>query len=82
MNDTETTIRTMITRVIPVSLSEVRAESRLRADLGLDSIGAMELVSMIDEDLDLQLEMEDTVDLETVGDILALVERRRPGAAA
>lgn len=51
-------------------------ESRLREDLGLDSVAQMELISVVDETLGLQVDLEDVIDLRTVGDVLAVIERQ------
>ena len=46
---------------------EVKMESRLQADLGLDSMSGMLLLMEIEDTF--QIELEDTVRFETVGDV-------------
>lgn len=45
------TVASLTSQVAGVPLSQVRPESRLEADLGLDSLGRVELLSVIEEEL-------------------------------
>ncbi len=69
------TIRTLIAQVSPAPIADIRAESRLREDLGLDSVASMELLSLMDDRLGLVLEMEDVIGVTTVGAMVALANR-------
>ncbi len=60
----------------------ITLETRLLEDLGLDSVAQMELLSMIDETLGLEVEMEDVVGLETVGQVVDVVKRYLKNAEA
>jgi len=71
----------MIRQVSPATQVEITPASRLRADLALDSVAAMELLSLIDDELGLFLEMEDVFGVETVADIVALAEARTAARA-
>ena len=53
----------------------IHGADRLREDLGMDSLGSLELLSCISEELRLSLPMEDAMQLETVDDACAFVER-------
>lgn len=69
------TLTNLIRKVSPVGQrGDITPASRLREDLGLDSVASLELLSMIDDELGLCLEMEDVIGIETVGGILALAE--------
>lgn len=70
------TVRDLILQVSPVKSELVTAEARLREDLALDSVASMELLSMLDESLGLELEMEDVLGIETVGGVVALAANR------
>jgi len=74
--DVFTTVRSLIAQVSPTRLEDIRAESRLREDLALDSVASMELLSLIDDELGLALEMEEVVGITTVGAMVALADRR------
>ena len=74
--DVLSTIRTLIAQVSPTKLEDIHPESRLREDLALDSVASMELLSLIDDQLGLELEMEDVIGITTVGAMVALADRR------
>ncbi len=70
--------------VIPgLAVSELNEQQELYADLGLDSLGLARL--LIDLEAKLGAQMVDeylmTIDLETVADLVALVEHATPPAA-
>jgi len=68
----------------------IRDQDDLRNDLGLDSLDMIELLFKIEEVFDLEIPNEDLVQIATVGDVIAYVDRRleakataaRPAAAA
>jgi acyl carrier protein len=45
-------------------------DDRLREDLGLDSLQSMELLSRISDRYELDLDVEDVMDVESVGDVV------------
>ena len=51
--------------------SDVQDWQRLREDLGLDSLQSMELLSRISDKYMLDLDMEDVMDLQTVGQMVS-----------
>ncbi len=64
----------IISQLVPVQPSQIRAEQRLREDLGMDSVGSMELLSMLAEELDLDIGVEDITEVHTVGATIALAK--------
>jgi acyl carrier protein len=73
-----------LTAVIPGLQGETLDEGQeLYADLGLDSLGLARLLIELEGQLGVQLvdEYLMTIDLETVADLVALVERAAPPAA-
>jgi len=70
------TVRDLIQQVSVVPIDAITESSRLREDLALDSVASMELLSMLDEVLGLQLEMEDVLGVETVGGIVSVALAR------
>ena len=65
----------LIAEVIEVDASAIGADQRLREDLGLDSLQSLELLSLLGEELRIELPMEEALDLDTVEDACAFVER-------
>ncbi len=70
-----------IARLARVSAADVRPESRLADDLGLDSLQAIELLLYLDHELGVSLDDETAARIETVGQLLDEVpEEIRPAA--
>ncbi|MCB9734554.1 MAG: acyl carrier protein [Deltaproteobacteria bacterium] len=71
-----TTIKGLILQVSPARPDLVTDDARLREDLALDSVASMELLSMLDESMGLELEMEDVLGIETVAGVVDLAASR------
>jgi acyl carrier protein len=65
-----------IAEIAEVDRSTLRAEDRLREDLGMDSLSSLELLSTLSERLNLDLQIEEAMDIRTVDDACAFVERQ------
>jgi len=65
----------LISQVVPVKVEQIRPSHRLREDLGMDSVASMELLSMLAEELDLDVGVEDAATVRTVADTIALAAR-------
>lgn len=81
---TEGQIRTdlldILSKLAGLEVDQIKDEDRLREDLGLDSLQSMELLSRISDKYELDLEVEDVMDVETVGDVVKqLAEFLRSG---
>jgi acyl carrier protein len=61
--------------ILEIEPREIRGEQRLREDLGMDSLGSLELLSTISEELRIDLEMENAMEIQTVDDACAFVEK-------
>lgn len=68
-------VASLIAEIVEVDHGTVRPESRLREDLGMDSLQSLELLSLLSEELRIHLEMEDAMDIATVDDACRFVER-------
>jgi acyl carrier protein len=83
---TEDQIRTdlvdILSKLAGLEVDQIKNDDRLREDLGLDSLQSMELLSRISDKYELDLEVEDVMDVETVGDVVKqLAEFLRSGQA-
>ena len=83
---TEEQIRTdlldILAKLAGLEVDQIKNDDRLREDLGLDSLQSMELLSRISDKYELDLEVEDVMDVETVGDVVKqLAEFLRSGKA-
>lgn len=69
-------VRALITQVTAVPADQLGDDDRLREDLGMDSVASMELLSMLSEELDVLVEMEEAAEVLTVGQVVALARSR------
>ena len=69
----ETTLA-VIAKVSKVEVAELRPDMDLVADLGFDSAKALELLVELEEALGIEVSDEQAARLNSVGDILAIVE--------
>lgn len=67
--------KTVAERVDKKSFDDVTRESVI-TDLGIDSLSMMQIVGEMETELDLQIPDEDLVEIVTVGDLCAKVEKR------
>lgn len=68
-------LTSMIGEVVSDVPESITADSRLREDLGFDSVAQMELISVVDEQLGLDVDLEDVMHLVTVGDVVDVIHR-------
>jgi acyl carrier protein len=62
-----------------VSPETLHSDQELVADLGIDSPRALLLIAELEDRLEIEIQDEDLVQLHTVGDVLAAVDRRAEG---
>ncbi len=68
-------LKKIISEAIPeIDLNSVTGKSRLKSDLGIDSIETMMIAILIEEEFGFKF--EDAVDFETVEDICRYIENR------
>jgi len=60
----------ILSKLAGIETDKISDDDRLREDLGLDSLQSMELLSRISDQYELDLEVEDVMDVETVGDVV------------
>ncbi len=60
----------VLSKLAGLETDKISDDDRLREDLGLDSLQSMELLSRISDQYELDLEVEDVMDVETVGDVV------------
>jgi acyl carrier protein len=65
----------ILARIGSVAPEEIALGDDLRDDIGLDSLQSMELLSRISEQWDVDVEMEDMIDVKTVGDVVEFMSR-------
>ena len=74
----------MMQLIAEVSLKkaeEIRPEHRLREDLGMDSVCSLELISMLAEEFELDIPVEEAARIFTVSGVIAMARRHLEGQA-
>ncbi len=74
-NDLRSRMQTLVAEILEIEPSQIHPESRLREDLGMDSLGSLELLSSISEELGIHLDIDDAMGIVTFHDACAFVER-------
>ena len=69
-------IKKLFVECANVNEDEVKPEARLKQDLGIDSIYAVELTLQLEEIYGITIEYDEIEKMETVDDIVKLVERK------
>ncbi len=69
------TFQTMATEIAEKDFSKVTEDSKI-AELGLDSLNVLELVNSLEREFSVQIPDEQLVGIQTVRQLLELVERR------
>jgi acyl carrier protein len=76
--DQKTKALEVIAKIGSTSADQLTPEMELVADLGMDSAKALELLVELEDRLEIEISDEDAARLNTVGDILAYVDRSQP----
>jgi acyl carrier protein len=73
-------IRDVLSEELNVSPAAITDQARLREDLSIDSITALNLLFRLERDFGVRLSEEELVALRTVGELKTLVQRRSGGS--
>jgi acyl carrier protein len=65
----------VMAEILEIDSATIHGTLRLREDLGMDSLGSLELLSVISQELHIEIEMDETLSIRTVDDACAFVER-------
>jgi len=66
-------IRRLLVLHLDVAAEELTAQSRLSDDLGVDSLTAVELLMILEDEFDISLPEDEMGDLTTFGDLVTAV---------
>jgi acyl carrier protein len=82
MNDLETKVRGIVAAQLDVDPDRLVPTARLGEDLCVDSLSAIELTMVLEDEFDIALPEEDVADVRTYGDVVTVVRdhlsRRTP----
>ncbi len=73
-NDLRSRMQKLVAEILEIDAGTVSATSRLREDLGMDSLGSLELLSSISEELNIHLDIDDAMGIVTFADACSFVE--------
>jgi acyl carrier protein len=76
VDDVASRLQGLVAAHLDVAPARLNPTTRLGEDLCLDSIAAIELTMVIEDEFDISLAEDDMGDVTTYGDILALVAAR------
>ena len=74
--DLYTELQEIIVRELAVDTEQVIPEANLQDDLGADSLAILNLAEAIGGRYEIELEVDDLIDIESVGEIVQLVTSR------
>lgn len=70
-------IKKVLVDAINVDENDITEEANLKDDLGIDSLSAVELALELESEFDIRIEDDELAKLETVADIIALVNAKK-----
>ena len=70
-------IRPVVAKVLAVDEAEVEKGGHLQDDLGADSLALLNLIEALNKRYGIELQYDDIIELENVGELVQLVESRR-----
>lgn len=76
MSDKLTEALEVISKLAGVPQDQLKPETELVADLGIDSPKALQLLVELEEALDIEISDEEAARMETVGDVLSFYENQ------
>ena len=71
-------LRNVVAEQLGLDRSEIVPEARILDDLGADSLDIVELVMALEERFDIEVPDADVEMLQTIGDVVAYVEKKQP----
>ena len=83
MSDQVSEIREIIFSTLRAALPQARPlsdETHIIEDLGLDSVAVMDFVMEIEDKLDISVPLDKIAEVETLGDLVATVQRLKQAA--
>ena len=75
-NDICSKVLKMLAEKLKMEKEKISVESSLKNDLGVDSVETLEIVSIFEEEFKIKIPEEFVVKIETVNDIVELIQER------
>jgi len=71
-------VKEMLASQLNIEQAQIKKESRIIEDLGADSLDVVELLMSLEDQLQVTITDEEAGKLKTVGDIVAIVDKKAP----
>jgi acyl carrier protein len=68
-------LKNIVSSITRINVSELSPEVRVREELGIDSLMAMEIVAACEKHFGIQIDEEQLLEIETVGEFYNLVAK-------
>jgi len=75
MSDVQERVRKVTAQLLKVDPNDVRPESHFVRDLGAESIQSIELVAAFEEEFDIEMDQDEALAVQTVGDAVKFIEK-------
>jgi acyl carrier protein len=69
-------VKQLLAEQLNVSADKIKAESRVIEDLGADSLDVVEMLMTLEDNFNVTVTDEESVNLKTVGDIVKLIDSK------
>jgi acyl carrier protein len=75
MSNVEERVRKVTARLLKVDANDVKSESHFVRDLGAESIQSIELVAAFEQEFDIEMDQDEALAVQTVGDAVRFIEK-------
>ena len=75
MATVEERVKTITAKVLNIDPSEIRPEQNFTVDMGAESIQSIELVAMFEEEFGIEMDEDQALAVETVGDAVEFITK-------
>ena len=69
-------VKQLLSEQLNISADKIKAESRVIEDLGADSLDVVEMLMSLEDNFNVTVTDEESVNLKTVGDIVKLIDSK------
>ena len=71
----EERVHRVIAQMLKLDVADIRAESHFVRDLGAESIQSIELVAAFEEEFDIEMDADEALGVQTVGEAIAYIQK-------
>lgn len=69
-------LKQMVSEQLDIDVKNVTPDCDIKNDLGLDSLDIVEILMSVEEEWDIIIDDDETESIKTVGDVIALIEKK------